>query len=97
MSTRQERQPHASGESQGRLAKALLIVAVGFCLGAVAVGTAAYLTADSNWLYSRGDQAMMGAFVGAWGGALAALLLWAAVAVAERALRLLRRTRNAWR
>jgi hypothetical protein len=43
-------------------------------------------------LFSRGDQAMMGAFVGAVGGALAGLLLWAAVAAAEHAYRLLRRT-----
>lgn len=71
------------------LAKAVL---VGFAFGAVGVGTASYLTADSNLLFSRGDQAMMGSLVGAVGGALAGLLLWAAVVAAEHAYRLLRRT-----
>ena len=72
------------------LTKAVLL---GFALGAVGVGTASYLTADdSTWLFSRGDQAMLGAFAGAVGGALAGLLLWAAVVVAERAYQLFRRT-----
>lgn len=72
------------------LTKAVLL---GFALGAVGLGTASYLTADdSSLLFSRGDQAMMGAFIGAVGGALAGLLLWAAVVVAERAFGLLRRT-----
>jgi len=72
------------------LGKAVL---VGFTLGAVGLGIASYVTADdSNLLFSRGDQTMMGAFAGAVGGALAGLLLWAAVVVAGHAFRLLRRT-----
>jgi hypothetical protein len=66
---------------------------IGFGLGAVGLGTASYVTADdSNLLFSRGDQAMMGAFVGAFGGALAGLLLWAVVVGAGHAHRLVRRT-----
>ena len=70
----------------------LRAVLVGLELGAVGVATASYLTAESNLLFSRSDQTMMGAFVGAVGGALAGLLLWAAVVAAEHAYRLLRRT-----
>lgn len=65
----------------------------GFALGAVGLGTASYLSADgSDLFFSPEEQAMMGAFVGAWGGALAGLLSWAAAVVGERVYRLLRCT-----
>jgi hypothetical protein len=67
----------------------------GFALGAVGLGTASYLSADgSDLFFSPEEQAMMGAFVGAWGGALAGLLFWAVAVAAERVHRLLRRTWN---
>ena len=73
-------------------------VAGGFALGAVGLGTASYLSADgSDLFFSPEEQAMMGTLVGAFGGALAGLLLWTTVVVAERAFRLFRRTRSGWR
>ena len=73
----------------------LRAVVGGFALGALGLGIASYLTADSSsLLFSPGEQAMFGGFVGAVGGAVAGLLLWLVAIVGERTYRLLQRTRN---
>jgi hypothetical protein len=69
-------------------------VTVGVVFGALGLGAASYLAADNSDLIAPGEQAVAGAFVGAIGGALAGLLLWAAVVVAEHASWRLPRMRN---
>ena len=70
-------------------------IVLGFALGALGLGIASYVAADSSeLLFSPGEQAVFGAFVGAVGGALAGCVLWLAVLASELAYRLLRRTHD---
>ena len=69
-------------------------IVLGFALGALGLGIASYVAADSSELFSPGEQAVFGAFVGAVGGALAGCVLWLAVLASELAYRLLRRTHD---
>jgi uncharacterized membrane protein len=63
--------------------------------GAIGLGTASFLTADSsNLFFSPEEQAMFGAFLGAIAGALAGLLVWLGVVTADLVSRLHRRARN---
>jgi len=89
MSTDQE--DRTWDEPGARLGLLVRAVVGGFGFGALALGTASVLTADSSDLLSPEEQAMFGAFFGAVAGALAGILLWTAVVVAQLCYRLLRR------
>ena len=78
-------------EPGARLGLLVRAVVGGFGFGALALGMASFFAADSSDLLSPEEQAMFGVFLGAIGGALAGLLIWTAVVVAQRCYRLFQR------
>lgn len=73
----------------------LSAVVIGFFVGAIGLGISAYLTSEDSLIFSRGDAAMFGAFLGAIAGPVVGFLVWATFALVCLARRLvIRITRN---
>ena len=74
----------------------LSAVVIGFFVGTIGLGTLAYLTSEDSLIFSRGDAATFGVFLGAIAGPIAGLVSWATAALVVLIRRIVRRARTRW-
>ena len=72
----------------------LAAVVIGFFVGTIGLGTSAYLGSEDSLVFSRGEAATLGVFLGAIAGPVAGFLVWATAALAVLIRRTARRVRS---